>query len=214
MYAKIFESIYDGSLRKDWKALVVFQQLLVLADEEGFVDKTPDAISARTTIPIDIIRHGLNELSSPDSESRSREEEGRRIVLIDPQRGWGWRIVNYRSYREIRTKDELRTYWAGKKRGQRSDQRSAELLERMRLRLSIEYNRKPNQVWGYNDLSTLADICRRSDPESEMAELLSFKKVSGRYFPGSITTLLQNWESTLDRSRNRNGHNEEEESNI
>lgn len=119
MYAKIFESIYDGSLRRDWKALIVFQQLLVLCDEEGFVDKTPDAISSRTTIPLDIIQHGLRILSSPDADSRSLDEDGRRIVLTNPPRTWGWRIVNYREYRDIRNAEDLRLYWRGQKREQR-----------------------------------------------------------------------------------------------
>ncbi len=127
VFAKIFESIYDGSLRKNWKALITFQQLLVLCDEEGYVDKTPDAISARTTIPLDIIQEGLTELSAPDPESRSQEEEGRRIVLINPGRRWGWRIVNHSAYRQIRSKDELRAYWRNQKRDERSNKATPSL---------------------------------------------------------------------------------------
>lgn len=106
-------------MRQDWRALVVFQQLLVLCDEEGYVDKTADAISARTTIPIEIIKHGIQKLSDPDPDSRSKEYDGRRIVLINPDRSWGWRIVNYVDYREIRNANELRLYWRGQKKEQR-----------------------------------------------------------------------------------------------
>jgi hypothetical protein len=49
MYGKIFESIYDGSLYGDWKAIAVLQQLIVLADEHGVVDMTPQAISGRSS---------------------------------------------------------------------------------------------------------------------------------------------------------------------
>lgn len=133
MYAKIFESIYDGSLRKDWKALIVFQQLLVLCDDEGYVDKTPEAISARTTIPLEIISHGITELSSPDPDSRSQEFGGKRIVPINPERKWGWKIVNYREYREIRNKEDLRLYWKGQKRDQRLEERGFKRPESVEL---------------------------------------------------------------------------------
>lgn len=119
MYTKIFASIYDGSLRKNWRALVTFQQLLILSDKEGYVDMTPEAILDRTKIPEDIILPGIAELSAPDPRSRSKEEGGRRIVPIAPDRDWGWRIVNYGQYRNISTQDELRNYWRGAKKAER-----------------------------------------------------------------------------------------------
>jgi hypothetical protein len=107
--------MYDGSLAcGDWEALVTMQQLIVLADEEGVVDMTPIAIHRRTTIPEHIIEKGLDLLAQPDENSRSKAEEGRRIVLLDPERNWGWRLVNYKYYRDLanradkREKDRIR----------------------------------------------------------------------------------------------------------
>lgn len=121
MYAKLFRSMYDGTLASEgpWEALVTFQQLLVLADRFGSVDMTPAAISRITTIPREIIDAGLAALSQPDPESRSEEAEGRRIVPIDPSRSWGWQIVNHAYYASIRTAEERREYqrnWIKKKR--------------------------------------------------------------------------------------------------
>ncbi len=112
MYVKMFQSIYDGSLatRGPWQALVTFQQMLVLCDKDGVVDMTPEVISRRTTIPLDIVTKGLAILEQPDPESRRAEEEGRRIVRIAENRAWGWQIVNYAHYRAIRTADERREY--------------------------------------------------------------------------------------------------------
>lgn len=207
MYAKIFESIYDGSLRKDWKALVVFQQLLVLCDEEGYVDKTPDAISARTTIPLEIIEHGITELASPDPDSRSQEEEGRRIVLIAPPRKWGWRIVNYKSYREIRSKEELRNYWKDQKRGERISQ-AAERSIVLRNKLCDLYKRNRSDRMDYMEESLLAQIARREKCLAEVDELILFKPKRGRYFPHTLSRLLEQWTGTLDASRN--GHSTQE----
>lgn len=114
MYGKIFESMYDGTLSADWKAMIVFQQLIVLADRDGQIDYTPPALSRRTGIPLDVIEHGIGKLQEPDQYSRSREMEGRRIALIDEDRPWGWSIVNYSHYRDLasradkREKDRLR----------------------------------------------------------------------------------------------------------
>ena len=109
MFGKIFESIYDGSLHGDWKALVVFQQLIVLCDSDGVIDATTRAIAARTGIPIEIINEGIEALEQPDDESRSREMEGRRIVRLDDHRSWGWQIVNHAQYRDTVSKADART---------------------------------------------------------------------------------------------------------
>lgn len=105
MYGKVFRSMYQGSLRRDWQAMVVFQQLIVLADRHGVVDMTAEYISSVTGIPDEFVRRGLDALEKPDPDSRSPEEEGRRIVRLD-DRSWGWRIVNYPRYRAMRDEAE------------------------------------------------------------------------------------------------------------
>lgn len=112
MYGKLFAQMYDGTLgtKGPWKALVTFQQLIILADKNGVVDMTADAISRRTTIPLDIIQAGIAALLEPDPDSRSPDEEGRRIVPVSDSRDWGWRIVNYDHYRKIRSEEDRREY--------------------------------------------------------------------------------------------------------
>lgn len=112
MYGKLFASMYDGTLgtRGPWQALITFQQLIILADQDGVIDMTPEAIARRTTIPLEIITKGLAMLEQPDPDSRSPDEEGRRIVRLSDTRLWGWRITNYAKYRAIRTAEERRDY--------------------------------------------------------------------------------------------------------
>jgi len=112
MFGKIFSQMYEGTLasKGPWEALVTFQQFIVLANRHGEVDKTADAISRITTIPLPIIEKGIEALSAPDPGSRTPACEGRRIVLIDSHRNWGWRIVNYDKYRKIRSEEERREY--------------------------------------------------------------------------------------------------------
>lgn len=112
MYAKIFSQMYDGTLATDgpWQALVAFQQLLILADQDGVVDMTIPAIVRRTTIPREIIEAGIAALMLPDPESRTPTEEGKRIVPLSEGRAWGWRIVNYAKYRQIKRETDRREY--------------------------------------------------------------------------------------------------------
>jgi hypothetical protein len=108
MYGKIFESMYKGTLYGQWEAIVTFQQLIVLCDSDGIVDMTPPAIAATTSIPLDIIHKGIEALEQVDQYSRSPAHEGRRIVLLDPARPWGWQIVNHDYYRNLASKEDKR----------------------------------------------------------------------------------------------------------
>jgi hypothetical protein len=112
MYGKLFEQMFDGTLasKGPWQALVTFQQLIVLADKNGIVDMTPEAISRRTTIPLEIIETGIQALEQPDPHSRTPDEGGRRIVRLSDGRSWGWRIVNHARYRNIRSQEDRREY--------------------------------------------------------------------------------------------------------
>lgn len=114
MYGKLFTQMYDGTLatKGPWQALVTFQQLIILADKHGVVDMTPEAISRRTTIPLEIIQDGIKNLQEDDPASRTPTENGKRIVPLSENRDWGWQIVNYAHYRKIRSAEERKEYHA------------------------------------------------------------------------------------------------------
>ena len=112
MYGKLFVQMYSGTLgtKGPWEALVTFQQLIILADKHGVIDMTPEAISRQTTIPLEIIQRGIAELEKADPESRTPDDDGRRIGRLSENRTWGWQITNYAKYREIRSAEERRAY--------------------------------------------------------------------------------------------------------
>ena len=112
MYGKLFAQMYDGTLATTgpWQALVTFQQFIILADDEGVVDMTPEAIARRTTLPLDVVIVGIQALEQPDPESRSPELDGRRIVRLSDARSWGWHIVNHSHYKAIRSNEDRREY--------------------------------------------------------------------------------------------------------
>ena len=108
MYGKIFESIYEGSLYGQFEAIVTFQAMIVLADEEGVIDISPQALSGKTSIPIAVINKGLKVLQQSDPLSRSPDHNGKRIMLINEEREFGWQIVNYMYYRNLASRSEKR----------------------------------------------------------------------------------------------------------
>lgn len=102
--------MYDGTLRTKWQALVAFQQLIVLADRDGVVDMTVEAIAARTGIPLGVIAEGIEFLEQPDKFSRSPDDDGKRLNRLNQHRPWGWQIVNYAKYRDMRSAHDRREY--------------------------------------------------------------------------------------------------------
>lgn len=169
MYGKIFDSIYDGTLRANWKALVTFQQLIILSSSEGVIDMTPHAIHGRTGIPIDIIEEGLKHLAEPDPYSRSSSEEGRRIVLIDEHRPWGWRIVNHAYYKKLITRDD-------KLKADR--ERIAEKREEERLRKSVVSQpvaESSKESTGVESVEDVAHAVTDADTDTKQITALSGK---------------------------------------
>lgn len=111
-YTPVFNSIFDGTLCGKWPDSAVWLTMLALCDRHGEVNLSYAAICARTGWPADLLRQGIESLMTPDPDSQSPAEEGRRLVLIDPARSWGWRIVNHSRYREkarLQAKDARRT---------------------------------------------------------------------------------------------------------
>jgi hypothetical protein len=144
MFAKMFSQIFDSSIADDYQVRHIFEDLCKLADVDGVVDMTPEAISARTRIPLDIVKPALTKLEAPDSRSRSPNEEGRRIVLIDSHRDWGWRIVNYQHYRELRDDDARRSYFRDYMREYRAKKKGINVLNSKQMLNGVNRRKPPS----------------------------------------------------------------------
>ena len=79
--------------------------LLLVASEpgrRGTADMTVRALAGRACLSPEETRAALDVLLAPDQRSRSKAAEGRRIEPIDPDRDWGWRLVNWDQYERDR----------------------------------------------------------------------------------------------------------------
>jgi hypothetical protein len=123
MFAKVFGQIFDSSIAEDYNCRRMFMDLLVLADSTGAVDMTTEAIARRTNVPVEEVVKYVKELCQPDKKSRSKLEEGKRLIPLDSNRDWGWQIVNYTHYRKIRDEAARREYFRDKQREHRKKQK-------------------------------------------------------------------------------------------
>lgn len=100
-FAKIYRCLWDGTLGQEGDAWPMLVFLCTHANHRGIVEMAPRAIAARCGWTEERVRAGLAKLEEPDPQSRTPDEDGRRIVRLDPRREWGWRIVNYHPWREM-----------------------------------------------------------------------------------------------------------------
>ena len=95
-------------MEEDVEVRYCFMMLLAIADSTGDVIGTDIALARIVNLPLDAFRRCVVELMKPDSDSNSQVFDGRRIVLSE--NGRGYRVVNYVTYRQIKTNDEKRAY--------------------------------------------------------------------------------------------------------
>lgn len=146
--------------------------LLVLADQTGAVDMTYDAISRRTNVPVEEVVKYVKQLCQPDAESRSPLEEGKRLIPLDSNRDWGWQIVNYVHYRNIRDEAARREYFRNKQREHRKKNKK-EVFDG-------QTSSTPSKI--VKDLSASASSCTSVLPEGvrgRFLEWMEFRKAMG-----------------------------------
>ena len=97
--------------------------MLVLADSDGVVDMTHEAIARITNVPLEWVKRSIAILEAPDTRSRSADHDGARIARLDDHRDWGWVILNYDKFREIATDEQRRVNTRERVRRHRENRR-------------------------------------------------------------------------------------------
>lgn len=105
-WVPILRQLIDSSV---WESTAEVAKLwvtiLMIANEpgrRGVIDMTVRSLAGRACLSPEATRQALEILTSPDPDSRSKAEDGRRLVPLDPRRPWGWRLVNHEDYESLR----------------------------------------------------------------------------------------------------------------
>lgn len=104
-FTKLFNSLITSSVwSEDDKTRIVWITMLALCDKDGLVQASLPGLANAARVSIPDVEVAIEKLSSPDKYSRTKEHDGRRIVLTDG----GWYVVNYSAYRDRARADHRR----------------------------------------------------------------------------------------------------------
>lgn len=106
-YTKLFGSIIASTIWRESKEIkVVWITLLAMANKNGIVEASVPGLADMARCTVEETRHAIEILEAPDIDSRTKENEGRRIRPVDG----GWFILNHAKYRAKMGLDERREY--------------------------------------------------------------------------------------------------------
>jgi hypothetical protein len=104
-FTKLFSSITESSVWvMDDHSRIVWITMLAMADKHGRVWASIPGLANRARVPVESAEKAINAFLSADEWSRTKTDEGKRIEPIDG----GWRLLNYRKYRDIRDDENRR----------------------------------------------------------------------------------------------------------
>lgn len=172
-YTKLFSSIVTSSLwSEDSDTRIVWITLLAMADQHGEVQAAIPGLARMAGVTIERTEAALAMFLAPDEYSRSKENEGRRIEVIDG----GWALLNHAKYRHMASIDDQRE--KTRIRVQRHRARNADVTP----------SNHPVTV-GNNKQKTEADTKAEADAESREEEA----KKPASPLPPSIMEIHEAW---------------------
>lgn len=126
-FAKLDSSITESSLwSEDLHVRIVFLTFLARKDETGYVSGARSGLIRMCNVTAEQFDNAIEKLSSPDSESKTPDFEGRRIAKIDG----GYVVLNADKYRlPEETKKENHRLYMQKWREEKESVKSREITE-------------------------------------------------------------------------------------
>jgi hypothetical protein len=125
MYGKVFASMFTGSMMGVGSHVYsVMTYAIVNADADGFVELNARLLSVLIGDPQDRIEEAIAYLCQPDPDSRTPDQEGRRLLKKGQ---FLYQLVNYAYYREIRNREDRREQNREAKRRERQKAKSADV---------------------------------------------------------------------------------------
>ena len=102
-FTKLFGSITTSTIWSESnETRIVWITLLSMADRHGRVWASIPGLARIAAVPVEAAREAISRFLGPDPDSRTKDNDGRRIEEIDG----GWRLINYLKYRGIRDDED------------------------------------------------------------------------------------------------------------
>ncbi len=123
-YCKVFRSILTSTLwQEPHPTRIVWITLLAMKDQYGVVEASIPGLAHTAVVSVKECEEALKRLSSKDIHSRTKDNDGRRIEIIDG----GFKILNHDKYRD-KTADHRKEY---QRRKQAEYREKAKRLKRL-----------------------------------------------------------------------------------
>lgn len=143
-WTKLYSLADSSIMEEDVVTRWIWVFMLSQANFNGFFDGSLPSLARRANVSEKDMERALELFQSPDKESKSKAEEGRRIIYQGANRWW---IVNYVEYRtKNEDPDSYRQYqWRMRKAKQRALEKGEEWdLSEWSRRDSVEQGTKSN----------------------------------------------------------------------
>lgn len=122
-YTKLFGSIVASTIwRESKETKIVWITMLALANKEGVVEASVPGLADLARVTVQECEDALSKLQAPDTYSRTKAHEGRRIQAVEG----GWLVLNHAKYRAKMNADERREYLRLKQAEWRAKQKSCQ----------------------------------------------------------------------------------------
>jgi hypothetical protein len=125
-FTKLFSSITESTV---WcepdHVRILWITMLAMSDRNGRVWGSIPGLANRARIPVESARDAIARFLAPDSDSRTPDNEGRRIEPIDG----GWRLLNHEKYRAIRDEESIKESKRKYINARRAEERKAPNVE-------------------------------------------------------------------------------------
>lgn len=106
-YTKLFSSITESTVwGESYSTRIVWVTMLAMADARGNVYGAIPGLARRANVTLQETEAALAAFLAPDPYSRTRDEDGRRIEVIDG----GWQLINHAKYGAVRNAEERAEY--------------------------------------------------------------------------------------------------------
>ena len=114
-YTKLFSDIIESSIwDEDAETRIIWVTLLALCNADGLVRGSVGWLAGKSRVSEAACRKALGKFESPDPQSRTPDNDGRRIETLED----GWLVLNYLMFRDrlstnpkaIKTRERVRLH--------------------------------------------------------------------------------------------------------
>lgn len=199
-FTKLDSRIVDSSIWEEPAyVLKLFITFWTKSDSNGIVSATKNAIFRSSNLPEHEFNDGLKRLMSEDRCSKSKDYDGRRIVLVEESK---WLIVNYLKYRDYTYSDNPDAIKKRRLRGHAGDM--SQSVPGHSVSVSVSVSGKEKGDWGEREgTKKLLDSVYLTAPECDKFT----KELGTKFFDACVEKLnayLVNNEAKRKKYKNHN----------